>query len=426
MPEAGPTPSGNDAATTTEPEDDAGSLDGASMSPDRFDGLRPQTNVSFDTALRLRPGSPPHLQDERSADQVDYYVFRAEAGAFYEITTDAGRFAPNNVLQLFDSQRRPIAENNHGSIWPGDGIDARLVVRTPTDGDYYLTVEDRRTPASFFEREWALLYYHVVVRPLTDETPGVAIAIDQQPVDVEFARDMGSEIERAVVLADPQLGARVRLRGRRGHALLGRTQTSESDVGPLEITGVVRVTDASDLVVSESVPGAGRSSFNPPVDQADYQLLLSPFDGAPPTAFVAIDLTVTPDNPPEQDELGNDSQSGAEPLTLDGDLYRRGFVVLRLPPKDVDYFAIPVIAGEYIQVACEGESAGSGVRGLRAQLLHGEEVLAHAGEEPGTNLNLRPVQIPDTSTLHLRVWTDPAVEPGAAEPWARCSLVTGP
>ena len=86
-------------AQDTGPNPDASS-DAGVMRPSLVPGK------SFETALRIEPGARPGPVDERSVDQVDYYVFHAEAGSFYELATDRSQFSPDNVIALYDAQKR--------------------------------------------------------------------------------------------------------------------------------------------------------------------------------------------------------------------------------------------------------------------------------------------------------------------------------
>jgi hypothetical protein len=197
--------SGDDGGTDSL-DDAASAAAEAAVAPDeagaeagsRGPGLVPGT--SFATALRIEPGESPLLVDERSADQVDYFVFHVEAGSFYELTTDRSVFSPDNEITLYDSEHKPLAYNDDGPLWPGDRIDARLVVHAARTGDYFLKVEDPYTPPEFFDSSLSLLYYYLKVRPVTAQTPGFARATADGSTEPSFQHDARSGYEYVTLL----------------------------------------------------------------------------------------------------------------------------------------------------------------------------------------------------------------------------------
>jgi hypothetical protein len=389
--------------------------------------LRPQTNVDFASAQRVVPGEVPRLQDERSVDQVDYYVFSGEAGAFYEITTDRGMFMPDNAIALYDVEQRLIARNDDAGIAAGEAIDARLVVRLPRSGDYYVTVEDVWTPATFFGSALPLLFYHFGVRELTEHTAGVAIARDDTAVSVAFEEDPVTGYAHALLLCEG--GAQERtfdLAGRAAHALIGSVlATGPNGNGSTLEGGELRVVDDEGSVIAHVDRTRGMFELHPPLDEADYQLRIGAVDEPGDNAFHVIELVLLPDNPEEQADATNGEQSDAEPIVLKGDTRRRGLILLELPAGDEDYFAIDANAGDYVSVVCGGESTGSGVRGLQAELLDDEGVLGSAAETIDANLMIES-GIASTGPVYLHLWgDDDAIDP-EIRPWVRCGIEVGP
>lgn len=401
---------------------------GAGGEPAGAPQLRPQTNVSFETAERVEPGDAPYLQDERSADQVDYFVFAGEAGAFYEITTDRGTFMPDNALALYDAAHRLIAQNDDGGLGAGAAVDARLVVRLPSSGDYYVTVEDPWTPEAFFASTLPLLFYHFALRELTEDTPGVSIARDEAAVTVSFVEDAATGFAYALLLAEPGADELTfDLEGRAQQVLIGSVVPAGSKGNGSTVEGgELRVVDDASRVVARIDRGLGQHELHPPVSDARYQLQVGAVDAPGDNAFHVIDLVLLPDNPSERADDTNGEQSEAEQLVLEGGTWRRGLVLLSLPPDDEDYFVLEGRDSDVVTVVCEAQSGGSGVRGLRAELLDDQGVLAWAVETPDENLLIDAVPIAAPGPIYLRVWSDGAAADDDVEPWARCALDIGP
>jgi hypothetical protein len=413
-----------DAAT---PAAQAGAGAAAGSAAPTIPNLRPQTNVDFESAQRIEPGDVPRLQDERSVDQVDYYVFSGEAGAFYEITTDRGTFMPDNAIALYDARQRVIARNDDAGIAAGEAIDARLVVRLPSSGDYYVTVEDVWTPATFFGSALPLLFYHFGLRELTEDTPGVSIARDDAPVSVAFEDDAATGYAHALLLVEG--GAEERtfdLAGREAHAMIGAVlATGPNGNGSTLEGGELRVVDDEDSVLAYVDRTRGMFEFHPPLDDADYQLRIDAVDAPGDNAFHVIELVLLPDNPKEQADDTNGEQSAAEMIVTKGDTWRRGLILLELPAGDEDYFVIEANAADYVDVVCGGESTGSGVRGLQAELLDDDGVLGSAAETLDANLVIES-QVANTGPVYLHLWGDDDATDPEVRPWVRCGIEVGP
>jgi hypothetical protein len=100
--------------------------------PDAGDpgSLATPQNVSFATARPFEVGTELS-QRVFTGLQADFYRFEAEPDTFYELRTNRTDFSADCVISVFDAQHRLVAENDSGSFWPGDGIDARLVLHFP-------------------------------------------------------------------------------------------------------------------------------------------------------------------------------------------------------------------------------------------------------------------------------------------------------
>jgi hypothetical protein len=387
------------------------------------------TNVSFETALRVPADGSSVLQDETHAEQVDYYVFEAEAGGYYEITTDRHRFSPDNLIALFDEQLELLAENDEGERWGGDAIDARLLVQAKTSGDHYVRVEDLWTPQRFFVSDFPLLYYHLSVRKLEAGSEGIAIAGAEGRVEVELATDEASGFRYATLIGVPQNGsASFELQGA-DEAVIGRVLRAET---PILATGKgwreVELLDAEQTVIANILSDLGQEELHPPVSRARYELHVIPDASGDieQGAFYAIDIVLVPENPLEASDGENGTPEGAEPIEMEGTSWRRGLLLTTLPDDDVDYFRFEADAGSRALAVCEGESGGSRLRGLRAELLDDALTSLGAGEEsPTANLEIEAAVLERTGTYYLRLSTTPH-EAQAAAAWARCSITVLP
>lgn len=439
--ETGPAPgddSGQSESVSEELDVDAGEEDAepdaeadAEILPDADDlqdedAGEPVKHDSFETALRIEADGPTVLTDERTADQVDYFVFSGEAGTFYELSTNRGTFSPDNLISLYDSNRQLLAENDVGWIWPGDTLDVRLVVRLPATGDYFVRIEDLFTPPEFFQESTGigtLLYYVLRVRAISADTEGYAFA-DAASASVRLLKDEASGYEFITLLgqfdADADL---IPFSGVADDLLVGHIHPGgPSGSGSTARGGRVRVS-AGDHMLAEIDRTKGQEFIRPPVTAGGHQLSISADGPLGDNPFYAFDLVLLPDNPREQSEAANGSLAGAEPIVFTGRGRRRGLLSVTLAPGDTDYFRFDAASGQVVAIGCEAESAGSGVRGLSAELRDAaDSVLASAAESTTVNLQLPVVRIGAAGTYYLRLSSESAEPAPAIEPWTRCSM----
>jgi hypothetical protein len=390
------------------------------------------TNFSFDAAKPIELGPTGALQPLQSATQVDYFSFEAEAGEVYVITAHRGRFSPNNVLSFYDPQREKVAENDIGWLWPGDLVDARLVVRARESGVHFVVVEDRELTADVFEIEGLpAFFYRVTVALVEQTTPAFAweSGQDDEPAVVTFTVDPGSGVSHVTLIGELAEGEtdRFQLHGGATQALIGHVHPGGvSGNGSTLIDGVVDVHDATDQLVAEIDRGLGGQFIHPPVEDADYTLSVRSDGAHGDNAFYAIDLVLLTDNPGEA-ATDNDTPETAEPIVLLGGFLRRGTILAEVPALDRDYFAFETMAGDIVDVICEGESAGSGVRGLKAEILDAEDtVLGEATEAIATGLSLAGVDAGEPGTHYLRLSSETPDDADAARAWVRCAVIAEP
>lgn len=423
-------------ASSVDRDDAAESLEDAA-SPDAEQPYGPPpTNVSFETARDVPLGDDGVLQPVLGAAQVDYFKLEVEANTVYMIATNAGRWAPDNVLAVYDANEELLAENDIGWIWPGDSFDARLIIRPIESGTYYLKVEDLVTPAAYFAfDEAALLYYRVTVHTLDSSSASVIWESEDSsvPAQVTFTDDFASGVSHVTLIGELSEGETdtFELQGRDGQALIGHVLPGGvHGNGSTAIGGAVRVIDASDHVLAAIDRALGVEHIHPPITSGQHTLSVTAQGTLGDNSFYAINLVLLTDNPHEQAELDaanmNDAIETAELLTVQGMFMRRGTLLSELPMGDVDYYSFEANAGEMMRVICEGASAGSGVIELRAELRDPSDVeLASMIEAIESGVIIEDVPVAETGTHYLRLSSDTGNDANAPPAWTRCAVTVG-
>jgi hypothetical protein len=386
-------------------------------------------NESFETALPVALGSG-HLQDVVHFAQDNYFTFEASAGGYVDLRTSNSSYSPDVTLRLYDAQRALIAENDDGSLWPGDAVDARLVVRLPSAGRYFVEVSDANTPRDYFsDSSFSLLYYRLDVRAIEPGTPGFVFAEHGGQPRVTFALD-----------------------GESGHSyvtLLGTLEAAQLDtfvfaglehqimVGDVLAAGVpghgstaavqqLRVLSGDQRVLAELEVAPGALKFYPPITTGDHLVTIAAPASVGANGFYAVDMVMLPDNPREQQDASNGVLAGAETLNLKGAGRRRGLLLADVPFGDVDYYTLAVAEGEQMLVSCEGQSAASGVRQLHAEIRDDkDQPLAALSESTAHELNIEAFRVPASGQLYLRLFSDPGATPQPVEAWVRCVVIIG-
>ena len=386
------------------------------------------TNFSFDAAKHIAVDTNGVLQPLESATQLDYYAFEAEAGEVYVIKTNRGRFSPDNVLSFYSPDREKLAENDVGWVWPGEdivrvgGCARTRVART------IIVVEDRVLRSAFTTDGVPTFFYRLTVSHLDTSTPGVgwepsssddatAIAFVDDPNGVAYAILIGELSEGEV--------DHFELEGRAAQALIGHALPGGvSGNGSTLVSGSVDVRDETEHLVAMIDRGHGAQHIHPPVEAGPYTLSVSAGGAAGDNAFYVIDLVLLPDNPLEE-ESANDTFETAHALALEGNFLRRGTFLAQLPSGDLDYFAFEAMAGERLDVICEGESAGSGVRGLLAEIRDpNDEALGEATETIENGLRLERVIAEEAGTHYVRLSSETEDDSEAPPAWVRCAVIT--
>ena len=385
------------------------------------------SNESFETA---QPFKEPNgvLQDIVRPEQTNYFSFDAALPGFYELRVTLNEYSPDVVLSLYDEGKTLLATNDQGSLWPGDNIDARVVVKLDRTGRYYVKVYDPSTePAFFTKSSFSLRYYRLDVRKLKADSEGFTFADQGALTPVTFSIDGDSGYSYTTVLGTmlPSTVENVAFTGLHNHALIGHLLAAgpKGDGSSVQ-AGPVRVLDSTQHLLAESEGGDDHLEIFPPISEGSYRLTV----GAPAVvgdnAFYAVDLVMLPDNPREQQEASNGVLAMAEPFMLRGSSQQRGLMLAEVPGGDVDYYRFAAMPGQTLLLSCSGEASGSGVRKLHAELRDAtDQTLVTAAEADNHNLDIASYDIPSSATYYLRLWSDADAQAGAADPWVRCVVV---
>jgi hypothetical protein len=413
-----------DAAADAALADDAAIVVGAGAMPDAGAMI---VNDSFETAAPLEVDVKPPLHDITRPGQMDFYWFEGEAGAYYALYTDFNAFSPDTVITLFDADHEQLAENDDGAMWGGDVYDSRLVVRLHKSGKHFVRISTHLGLAPIQPP----VYYHLGIKQLLPDADGVTVQTTEASAKVRFAHDDASGYDYATVLGDfaEVKAAAFELHGQSDDLLIVHVLQSGVDGdGSTARVGSVRVAGADGSLIGE-IDGAQDQEFlHPPLSDAEYRLDAELDGKAGDHGFFAIDLVMLPDNPREKAEEENGALEGAEPIDLKASMFsRRGLLLSRLPEKDVDYFRFEATGPTAVTVACEGQSGGSGVLGLHAELRDADDqMLAAADESAAENLLIDSFVLDDVGTYYLRLSSKTPADEDAAEPWARCALIARP
>ncbi len=395
-------------------------------------GMDPPDNVSFESAREVAVGDGNGvLQAVLSDEQVDYFSFEGEAGAFYVLETNRGAFTPDNVMTLHGPDQQALAENDYGARWVGEATDTRLLVRLREDGTHFVVLEDRVTPALYFEAPDApVLFYRFTIDRIDADSSGVTFAGDDAaPSSIEFVEDDSSGFRYTTLVGTP-VEATTDLfdfEGADALALIGHAnEGGVTGNGSTGEGGVLELFDAQDRLVARIDRAQGQLDIHPPVSEQAYRFSVQATEPSGDNDFYAIDLVLLPDNPTELDEALNDATEGAQEIVMSDGLRRRGLLLSVLQPGDVDHYRFEAHEGELLLASCEARSAGSGVLGLSAELFDPEgETLAVARETDSEALLMDEITAPadgshvlrlESTGLHSEVFGD----------WVRCVVLAEP
>ena len=438
LPEPADDRAGDDAAddgTATDPvpvaEPEPAPADAPLPEPLPKYGMDPPGNVSFESAREVAVGDGNGvLQAVLSDEQVDYFSFVGEAGAFYLLESSRGAFTPDNVMTLYGPDQQALAENDYGARWVGEATDTRLLVRLREDGTHFVVLEDRVTPALYFEAPDApVLFYRFTIDRIDADSSGVTFAGDAAPSSIEFVEDDSSGFRYTTLVGTPAEATTdlFDFQGADALALIGHAnEGGVTGNGSTGEGGVLELFDADDRLVARIDRAQGQLDIHPPVSEQAYRFSVQATEPSGDNDFYAIDLVLLPDNPTELDEALNDATEGAQEIVMSDGFRRRGLLLSVLQPGDVDHYRFEAHEGELLLASCEARSAGSGVLGLSAELFDPEgETLAVARETDSEALLMDEITAPadgshvlrlESTGLHSEVFGD----------WVRCVVLAEP
>jgi len=333
-----------------------------------------------------------------TAGQKIFYKFSADAGQFFQITTDVNPDDDPGVLDtsitLFnETGSTKLAAND--DAFPRLSTDSQLFYRPVSAQTFCLSVEDfssfsPETPPMFTARPGDV--YTLTVDAIA---PGAMIVnLDTEPNDPTTA---------------PQTGRFVT--GMSGNFALGLvfgTLGSATDVDVYKFTAPAMTTQISFDFAPYGVPsGVGKSGYGSGLDRVSVRVLtttgtvlgqwiataatvettpdsigvvipagsdvlleLSRPTGSTATAndFYVGQFNFSTDNPAEAADVTNNVAATAEAIAFTVDpmnaKLKRGFILGTISSAtDVDHFSIPVLANDTVTMACGAVRNGSGLTG---------------------------------------------------------------
>jgi hypothetical protein len=429
--DGGRSPAADGGGTTLAADGGRSSLD-ASLDAGYDAATEPPRNESFDTATPLDQRADVYQRVFNGA-QADYFWFQAEQGDFYMMVTDDSPISPDNVITVFDENQQLLARNDSGSLWPGDSIDARLIFRAPQAGKYYVRIEDINTPDEDFNDPFALpAWYRFNFIRIAPDMQGYAFESDDpNPAPLQFLSDTSSGNSYITLLGtlDDGDSDSFPVQGMANNALIGEilaagTEGDGSSLGAVDLR--VRA-DEDQSVLADIVTSSGQTNLHPPLGDAGYRVELKLIAESGDNGFYAVNVVLLADNPTEQ--AGDDDKlENAQPVMMQvSATRRRGLLLAQLPHADIDYYSFDATAGEHVVVACEGESAGSGVRKLHAELRDAQDKsFGSADETPLENLLMDSIAVTETGPQFLRLSSATPAGADPVEPWVRCVVLAGP
>ena len=376
------------------------------------------------------------------AGDHDYFSFVATAGDWVWVYTTANAEDDpdmvDTVITIYDATMNQIAENDDAQ--PRRDTDSEVILHIPTDGTYYVDVQEWSSwaPESTGAEAGPDFAYELVVQPL--EAPTARLVEDAETGDdAASATALAFEMNVGFVLGtlrdvddvdvfsftvpgtDPQLfGVDIMPDGVDGYG-------STSSTGNVWVTNV-----AGDTIIARiDTTDEDFDALSVAVDPGDYLLWVEHAGGtAGANDYYSLKARMAADNPPEMNDVANNDATGAEALmmmALDAG-GRAGFILATLPmDDDVDYFSFDVMAGETVSVACGSATGGSGVIGLTAAVFTSADTPAMLST--GTEVAPEPLFIEDagitTPGTYLLRLSKTGQDADVTGDWVRCAVRAG-
>jgi hypothetical protein len=371
-----PTPDSGEAPHDSGVSDpiDSGTPDsGVTPTGDQNDSIE----QAQDVGLNVNAGYPATIGQPGDRD---YYYLDGAAGTFVRIYTNSYLTADGDrvdtVLRLYDANKTPVAENDDAV--PRANVNSEIIYRLPADGRYFIEVLEWSDWAGDPPEGRPDFNYVVFARTVKDVDLGTTIEVERgngaaSAVNAELLNRTGLvcgffDADDDVDVFHFTLDATSV--GRYLH--IEAMPSGPTGYGATHPVGQVWLTDASgaDVIARRDLSGDD-PGFSPATGQGEYLVFLKhPGGGAGANDFYVVKPQLAVENDPEAEP--NDTLETAEPRTLtfrQDAMNRADFVLAHLPAGDVDHFSIAPAANETVTVICGSRSLGSGVEGLKAELL---------------------------------------------------------
>jgi hypothetical protein len=405
---------------------DAGSDAGpATDAPVRPDTPRPDagpSNDSFDGAQPITVGTPVMEAIEAPGDH-DFWTFTGNEGDWVAISTTANPdddpTRVDTVITLYDAARTQIAQNDDAV--PRANTDSEIIIHLPATGVYYVEVEEFSDwmPDSPPAPEGMPSYMYQLA---IGEVGGPVVNFDAETGDdAASAQDvvlggMGGNLFFPIGTFEDATDVDVY-----AFTVASTPQILSVDVMPSGAAGYgstraaarMWVTDAAGTeVIARIQPrDALQNDLSPSLDAGDYLLWVDAGGGtAGANDFYVLKALIGQENPVELETDAmpntNDTTMTAEALTVMDDMGTgRGFLLAHLSATDVDVFSFNAPAGLEMNAFCGSASSGSGLTGLRAELLaaDGTTVLGSASETATEGAAIQMVPVDAAGTHYLRL-----------------------
>ncbi|HEX7671779.1 MAG TPA: hypothetical protein VF395_19430, partial [Polyangiaceae bacterium] len=336
----------------------------------------------------------------------------------------------DTAIAVYDPARQPLAWNAYVDSFPGEDVYARVVIRLPADGTYYLTVGDRGAPPMSLGLVQPYEISVVDVNTLegyseevekgddaASATPAAFLKRDAANTtidDVFFVGAFASSTDVDTFSFDVAGSGRLAAVQVEGAGIAGDGSTTA--VGKAWITDET----GANTIARIDVLG-GQSSMTPPLSPGKYVLFVShPGAALAANDFYVVRVVLEPDNPQESADATNGTLATAEPLTVEtGTQQSSAYVVSHVGEEDIDYFSFDAPAGSYVTARCLSAAQGSGLVGLQVALRDDKDATLAEATETGPDLTSLAATMPDSGKIYLRVTKDSQMT-GVTGDWARC------
>lgn len=408
--------------------------------PDAED--RGDDNDSFGEAVPVGVNDPAGVGEAIAApNDKDYYTFTTTAPGWFIMAIEANPMDDPDMLDavitLFDANMTQLAQNDDAV--PRINTDSEIITYLPAAGQYYIEVQEFGDWTSGIP-EFGDDYLYTLrvaelsmlgaanIEPATDpgNTVADAVAAMTPGVLAGFFNDAADvDVYSVTVAAGQFLEVSAMPDGTDGYG-------STSDIGNLWVTDVTGTTIMARVNAVDG-PFDGPFQVSPTFGATGGTALvwIERSGATPPGAndFWVAKAFTGMDNPREAEPpagLTNDSIATAEPVMMtDFMMFQQGFLLTELSTDvDVDYWSVPIAAGQAVNVFCSSRLNGSGVEGLNLSVRRADDsVVATQTENPNLGLQIQNANPGAAGTVYLR-FAKTAQDPEVTGTFVRCGLAT--